>query len=264
MIKEVYQGTRRDGTSLTQANLQNGWSQITAHEGLDPEWDGWFDETLDRVPGRTEVVKIAISQDKPFTNRDGVQKVSSAALIRASAAAIIATDIQSPRDRLQKQGKTAQEIPDLVPPLTLFSDVIWTIWKLLLERNSPGDGHADDDPENEMKGPTDPSRLRYIGHDFINNEHTVAIMEHIYAQNKAEAEAQGKPEPNTEFPMYPGLCFDLESANGLALLGTPNGYGTAWVLMNQFRYLGPRKVTVTIFTDGTDGYMNMVWHLGNP
>ncbi|KAL9605452.1 MAG: hypothetical protein Q9179_001364 [Wetmoreana sp. 5 TL-2023] len=265
MIKQVYQGTRRSGTSYTQANLDNGWSRITEHQELDPEWDGWFDETLDRVPGRNEVVKIAMSQDKPFNNKNGVQKGPTGGYYQCyfirSAAAIIATDIKSPKYLLEMQQKSAQEIPNLIPPLTVFSDVMWTVWKLLLEKNSPDDGHADDDPENHTKEPTDPSRLRYIGHDFINNENNVAVMEHIYEQTKADAEAQGKPEPNTE---YPGLSFDLESPNGLALLGTPNGVGTGWVLMDQFRYLGPRKVTVTIFTGDDDAYMNMVWHLGDP
>jgi hypothetical protein len=65
-------------------------------------------------------------------------------------------------------------------------------------------------------------------------------------------------------PAWPGTSFDINQKkksgvlidqNGLALLGTPNGGGAAWLLINHKQQLGARKAPVSVTawtTTGTD------------
>lgn len=80
------------------------------------------------------------------------------------------------------------------------------------------------------------------------------MIEEMVEAMKAEGEVRLK---------YPGLPFDLDGPNGLALLGTPIGYGVGWILMDRFRELGMRKVTVSLFTGEDPDYYCLLWHLGN-
>lgn len=75
MIQAVYRGTPSRGVTFTQQDLNNGWSRVTEHILPDEEWDGFFHEALDRIPGRNEVSKIAIHQDQFFTNSAGTRVV---------------------------------------------------------------------------------------------------------------------------------------------------------------------------------------------
>ncbi|KAI4198553.1 MAG: hypothetical protein LQ350_005212 [Teloschistes chrysophthalmus] len=261
-IKAVYQGAPSRGVTFTQQDLNNGWSRVTEHILPDQEWDGFFNEVLDRLPGRNEVSKIQISQDQFFTNSAGTRVDPSNGYYTnyyiRSAAAIIVSDIHSPKIRRERQGRPPAEIPSLVPTLNRFSDVAWTVWSLLLRANNVDvDGPEDDAPENQGKDPLDASRLRYIGYDSISNVDSVNVIEEIIEAVRAE-HAEGIQ--NLE---YPGLVFDLDSPNALALLGSPIGYGVGWILMDRFRELGARKVTVNLFTGEDPQYYCLLWHLGN-
>ncbi|KAL8706155.1 MAG: hypothetical protein Q9201_000790 [Fulgogasparrea decipioides] len=57
----------------------------------------------------------------------------------------------------------------------------WTVWKLVLERNKEEvTGPPNEYDENHTRDAKDPSRLRYIGHDFIGNEITDPVMRYIF------------------------------------------------------------------------------------
>lgn len=62
---------------------------------------------------------------------------------------------------------------------------------------------------------------------------------------------------------WDGYTFGMDSDEGLALLGTPNGGATAWILMDHFAELGPRKPRVTVSTHGAS-YLCMLWYLADP
>ncbi|KAL8632444.1 hypothetical protein Q9189_001819 [Teloschistes chrysophthalmus] len=56
------------------------------------------------------------------------------------------------------------------------------------------------------------------------------------------------------------LTFGLDSKEGLALLGSPNGLAVAWILIHRAQALGRREPRVTIFNpDGTNRCM--IWDL---
>jgi hypothetical protein len=51
-----------------------------------------------------------------------------------------------------------------------------------------------------------------------------------------------------QYPIWPGTTFDMECEEGRAILGTPNGAGTAWLLIQHKKQLGDRRIEkVTIF-----------------
>ncbi|KAL8737789.1 MAG: hypothetical protein Q9181_001352 [Wetmoreana brouardii] len=264
-VQERYRGTVPGGTNFEQKDIDDAWTQKREQGVPRDVWEPWFGAKLGRVPGRGESSSIILIQDLYFTNAKGPGQDKTAGEYHCyyirSAAAIIAADINSPKVKLQDKGIPKAQIPDLVPRLHRFSDVAWTVWKLFLEGNKEEvTGPPDEYDENHTKDLKDPSRLRYIGHDFIGNEITDPVMRYIFEQEEAKAKAEGK-RFSTE---YPGLTFGLDTNNGLALLGTPNGVGTAWLLMDRFTQLGPRKLTVTIFTGIDEDDLYMIWHLDDP
>lgn len=62
---------------------------------------------------------------------------------------------------------------------------------------------------------------------------------------------------------WPGLTFGLDTEEGQALLATPNGVATAWLLIDRARQLGRRIPMVTVFSPfpETGGYYRMLWDL---
>ncbi len=125
---------------------------------------------------------------------------------------------------------SSQYITDhLVPPLNRWSDVTWTIWK-------------------EKAGDT-ANNLRYLAHDAVENEATDEIAAYIFAKAR-----------NSQDVPYPGLDFGMDSREGRALLGTPNGIGTARILIDRAKELGKRELRVKIFTSDTNG-LCMLWDM---
>lgn len=97
-----------------------------------------------------------------------------------------------------------------------------------------------------------PHDLRYLGHDAITNDDTVAIMKHVFQNGPAK-----------QLLIWPGLTFGLDQEEGQALLGTPNGLGTAWLLIDRAKELGPRMPKVTIFSPfpWTGKSLRMIWDM---
>ena len=122
----------------------------------------------------------------------------------------------------------------------------------MLARNDPANGPIDKLTENKRYGPQDPARLRYLGHNEIENLSTMNIMRLIINRRTG-----GNDDAD-----WPGYTFDMNSPEGLALLGTPNGGGTAWVLIDRYAQLGTRHPKVTIWTDD-DGNYCMSWYLAD-
>ncbi|KAJ5632141.1 hypothetical protein N7490_008480 [Penicillium lividum] len=117
-------------------------------------------------------------------------------------------------------------------PLSKWSDVVFINWATLAKSTGNSVGN-----------------LKYIIRTHIANLDTLNILKIVC----------GGP-----CPAWPGTSFDINqkkksgvliNQNGLALLGTPNGGGAAWILINHKQQLGARKapVSVTVWTTpGTD------------
>ena len=60
---------------------------------------------------------------------------------------------------------------------------------------------------------------------------------------------------------WPGTTFKMDTEVGKALLGSPNGYGVAWLLANHIVAMGSKTVDqVTVFTND-DGKMSLAFHV---
>lgn len=147
-----------------------------------------------------------------------------------ASSAIIVGHTRSPayvvKARFDSQGLQApssKQINDqYVPPLNRWSDATWTLWK-------------------EKGGGND---LRYVGRDFIQNRQTESVMNYILDQH------------GLGLHPFPGLEFGMDSDEGRALLGTPNGIGTARLLIDHASELGRRDVRISIF-EPEDDYLCM-------
>lgn len=132
-----------------------------------------------------------------------------------------------------RQPPSSQEINDRhVPPLNRWSDVTWTLWK-----QKAGDGAKD---------------LRYIARSFITNPETKSVMSYIYDKHGGD-----------NAKAFPGLEFGMNTPEGRALLGTPNGIGTARILIDRATELGRREPRVRIFNQGANGFY-MLWDMVPP
>jgi hypothetical protein len=124
---------------------------------------------------------------------------------------IVAVDNYSP---------TASSIADgldisRVPALKFWSDAAFLQWKLCA---------------------TETSKLQYVLRYNVMNEATNFVVDSINAAN------------GTEMAAWPGVAYDAESEEGRALLGTPNGSGVAFMLIQHKEQLGRKKIgKVTVF-----------------
>ncbi|EDU43951.1 conserved hypothetical protein [Pyrenophora tritici-repentis Pt-1C-BFP] len=85
--------------------------------------------------------------------------------------------------------------------------------------------------------------LNYVLRWTITNRDTVVVTSKLLTDYRAEEE-----EDEEWVPVWPGISFDADSEQAHALLGTPNGSGVAWLLVQHKRQLGHKVVKkVTLF-----------------
>ncbi|CAE7185341.1 hypothetical protein PTNB85_07087 [Pyrenophora teres f. teres] len=108
----------------------------------------------------------------------------------------------------------AARVPNTpLPPVQHWSDVAFLQWQYLQE------------DEQGTRG------LKYILRESIENEDTLAIVERITNDLAAGEDLY-----------WPGLVLDANSEQAMALLGTPNGGGVAWMLAQHRQQLGHKVV----------------------
>jgi hypothetical protein len=91
--------------------------------------------------------------------------------------------------------------------------------------------------------------LRYVLRFTINNDHTLAVINQILDAHRPLGKG---------CPSWPGITIDVDSEDGKALLGTPNGSGVAWLLIqhkanSQVGHKSVKKVTL-LWPDFLDDY----------
>ncbi|KAI4172930.1 MAG: hypothetical protein LQ346_008507 [Caloplaca aetnensis] len=254
------------------------------------------------VPTEQQSLYTVLYQDKTFTNaegggqvavRTGPSKEADDSMLMArqafqdqayykqyyfpSISAILASDINSPANQVRKRFRAMRQNPPSsqaindkwVPTLNRWSDVTWTVWKQL----------AKDDYK----------KLRYIAHDNTANLQTEHVMENIFtkeARKNAAGSGSGSSSGSgsdsgsssgsssgsgssgssssdgEDEPGFPGLSYGMDSDEGKALLGTPNGIGTARIL-DRAAELGRRELKVYVFAR-EDGKYCMLWDMHPP
>jgi len=117
-----------------------------------------------------------------------------------------------------------------VVPLKQYSDIVFLAWQEMA-------GH-------KVNG------LKYIFRHGIVNEETVAVVDQILQRRGAQREE------------WPGLKIPMLDRDALALLGTPNGRGPAWMLNQHKRQLGVKRISdVTIFS--VDGAVSLLFWISD-
>ncbi|KAF2125415.1 hypothetical protein P153DRAFT_300080 [Dothidotthia symphoricarpi CBS 119687] len=115
------------------------------------------------------------------------------------------------------------------PPLHHWSDIAYLQWLV-----------SDPNPS------TSPANIKYIVRCGIQNTATCSILSKIIHRQDRDT-----------FDLWPGMTFDINSEEGQAILGTPNGSGAAYLLAQhreQLRHKTIEKVTLFHAEDQTDTF----------
>ena len=59
---------------------------------------------------------------------------------------------------------------------------------------------------------------------------------------------------NQRLGPWPGLRLEGGSADADAILGTPNGYGSAWIVINRLALVGIKRVSEIFVFSADDGW----------
>ncbi|KAL9580665.1 MAG: hypothetical protein Q9212_004353 [Teloschistes hypoglaucus] len=255
MLQRVYRGEQQiPGPIFQQRDFNNGWVLTRQARVLKPSWQAWSIATVGHAVEGDEMIETRADQPFEYRTVGGDIEEPTAAeyhlqFIRP-AAAIIALDLKSPLQQILADGIDHDEAVELLPPLNRFSDMAWYLWSDILARPSTA-GPVDALAANNGKAANDPGRLRHIGHDLVRNPDTESIMFQIIRDRSGGASNEAA---------WPGHTFSMEEPEGLALLGTPNAVGTAWMLIHRTAALGRREPRVRIWT-ASPGYLCMLWYL---
>ncbi|KAL8683951.1 MAG: hypothetical protein Q9186_000162 [Xanthomendoza sp. 1 TL-2023] len=254
-IDEVHVNLRKPGDELPATAIDNGWSKegipravpeglVDAFKAIGKSIEG----VGEREPEYSDVTVVDLVQNKDFRNKKNKKTTAIPEKDNKRAhfevyyipkwLAVISTDTRSPTYQLQQVNPKLKpnQIDDLVPPLNRQSDVMWTVWKTVAE-----------------KANTDPNSLRYICRTGISNDDTKDVMTEIFNRRP-----QGKSFE------WPGLTFTVDQEEAQALLGTPNGLATAYIMLDRGKQLGRRRLKVTIFASSIEpaSEYRMLWDMG--
>ncbi|KAL8807081.1 MAG: hypothetical protein Q9182_000914 [Xanthomendoza sp. 2 TL-2023] len=204
--------------------------------------NGWSEEKITKNKQRKDSIEAfkKVGESTPGVGNqvlgDSDYPISETKKGKSKRRTIISLDSVSPRHQIRHVNAqlTAAQVNDRLPPLNRLSDVMWTVWKGVAQ-----------------KAGTDPNSLRYICCNTVNNTDTKSVMTAIFKK---------QPERSV---LWPGHELKMDSEEGLALLGTPNGLATAYLLKDRGKELGRRRLRVRIFADslekGTE--YRMVWDM---
>ncbi|KAL8749338.1 MAG: hypothetical protein Q9184_006848 [Pyrenodesmia sp. 2 TL-2023] len=244
-IKAAFDG-KHPGREFRPEELDNGWSRTPNIDKEDvvgverrwkPTFQGLFGQTRG-YPPQSEIKPIRLVQDKSYTtflDRDLDEPTNAycEGLYYPSRSIMISTSAYSPATIIQERNPrlTEENRNRLLPTISHLSDLMWMAWNTV----SPN-----------------PNELRYIAIDKIVNDDTLAVMDYLFLRDKND---------NRNIP-WPGLEYQGGSEEGRALLATPNGRATAWLLINHAQKLkGSGELKVNIFS--VFGNYGMLWDL-NP
>ncbi|KAI4179051.1 MAG: hypothetical protein LQ348_005472 [Seirophora lacunosa] len=237
-IEAAFEG-RIPGKKFALEELRNGWTRTTTaeastHAGVETRWkaafEGLFGQSMG-YPPRSEIKSVSLNQDKAYTTIIGKDvteptQAYSVGLYYPTRSMMLSTSSYGVPTRIQEmhQGITKEERNKLLPTISTLSDLMWLAWNTVS---------------------TSPDGLRYIGRDKVYNDETMAVMDYLFVRDN-QGETRNVP--------WPGLEYGGDSDEGKALLATPNGRATAWLLidfaqeMKRKGEISRREVKVHIFS----------------
>ncbi|KAL9627530.1 MAG: hypothetical protein Q9204_006501 [Flavoplaca sp. TL-2023a] len=167
-INDAFQGTASAGTVFADDDLKDGWTVDPINRVPFRIWNGFFKDNNFKFPEPADKVNIELRQDKPYHNKAGeliqepIEKSIYSLYYIQSAKMMMAINIRSPSHELKIKYPSISndDLAARLPRIHRFSDVAWKVWSGL---------------SNNDRG-----FLRYIGHDYVSNPTTEALMNKVF------------------------------------------------------------------------------------
>ncbi|KAL8748929.1 MAG: hypothetical protein Q9184_007019 [Pyrenodesmia sp. 2 TL-2023] len=222
------------GTEEEDPLEESGWTEEDELRPSPPEWAEVLEKTEGKVP-RSDVHHISLSQYGEFENDGGVQKATEGVYwgwFIPENDMVIMYLTASPTYQLGQGDVAAADIPARLPRMHQLSDLVWLSWEGVAE---------------------DPGSLRYYAVQGVKNQVSADLIKSILQARRGTADV----------PWERRVTFDLNSEEGMALFGCPNGIAVNWLLIHHAVELGRREPRVTIYQKAElgEGGVMMVWDL---
>ncbi|KAH8731830.1 hypothetical protein GQ44DRAFT_603811 [Phaeosphaeriaceae sp. PMI808] len=173
--------------------------------------------------GLKSVPRFTHVHDKPTTHGGQVYKPTRAlfqTIIDRENGVLIVQQAFGPAYKVKQRRKG----PQILPELKNWSDIAFLQWM---------------DPQFEGQ----PNNLQAVVHIIIENPSTTAIINHVLKIHREQTDKHDEWIPAPD-----GLTWSIDSEEGKAFLGSPNGRGTGWLLGQHKEQLGWKAVdSVTLF-----------------
>ncbi|KAK5126561.1 hypothetical protein LTR85_009495 [Meristemomyces frigidus] len=173
--------------------------------------------------------KVKWENDKEV-NVDGHSYLPSEAyyinIFNPTHGAILAVDNHAPKD-------TAPDMhPADITALYRWSDIAFLTWE-----------HLTGTSQTQLRG------LKYILGVNVINDDTMTCIQNFAPANDID-----------NLPQWPGLTFDTTSVAGMTLLGSPNGAGIGWFLLQHKDKLGSNRhvIKITVWESATPEERDML------
>ncbi|KAJ8106913.1 hypothetical protein OPT61_g9226 [Boeremia exigua] len=174
-----------------------------------------------------------LSSDVP-ADKQQPRATSALAVIGANApdGVIYFINVKSAYEGARELWGVDNPTPDDLPQLRQISDMAWGAWR---RKHSPG---------QPLGG------IKKFFVDHIVNRVTIELVAEALKTYELE-EGEIRPE---SVPNWPGLTFDMNTEQGLAMLGSPNGIAIGYFLAQHKTQLGGNKYVskVQVFTNPED------------
>ena len=175
--------------------------------------------------------------EQPWTESGG----NFEACFNVHAGVIAVINVHAPVDPLTDPEKS----PPAVPPPRRLSDFLFLVHQKLCADNGEDDQCL--------------QRLQWVLHDRIVNDETNAVTDWIYDEAVPEF-----------WPSWPGHTFvpysedDVSSdRNAKALVGSPNGRGTAYLLSQHSTRYGSKTIDEIRVFGNDHGLLCLGWHISS-
>ncbi|KAL8681437.1 MAG: hypothetical protein Q9186_002442 [Xanthomendoza sp. 1 TL-2023] len=247
-IKAAFEG-RTPVKRIPPQELNNGWTKQNVYtedqefESVEKRWKAAFEDLFGRdrgYPPRNQIKPINLIQDQRYQTVLGVDVQTptvaySYGFYYPNRNLMMSTSSHSAAEKIteRNQGISKSDRDAKLPTISALSDLMWLAWN--------------------MAAPPAPQELRYIARDIVSNDETSAVMSYLLTRDK------GDPR---NVP-WPGVAYSGDSDEGKALLATPNGRATAWLLIDHAGEMDwrvtSRQLKVNIFS--VFGEYCMLWDM---
>ncbi|KAL8794034.1 MAG: hypothetical protein Q9182_007638 [Xanthomendoza sp. 2 TL-2023] len=245
-IKDASEGRNLVKRSPPQ-ELNNDWTEQKVYiddgqyELVEKHWKTAFEELFgpdEGYPLRNQIKHIDLMQNQPYQTVLGEIQATNAwsyGFYYPNHNLIMSTACHSATEKIieQNQGLSKADRNAKLPTISALSDIMWLAWK--------------------KAAPPAPQDLRYIARNNIWRGESRVLIGDLLKRDRGDS----------RHVPWPGVEYSGDSDEGKALLGSPNGRATAWLLIDRAGEMArrgtSRQLKVNIFS--VDGRYCMLWDM---